>query len=368
LRCEAIAKLQARLVWCGGLRALRLFSKVLTTLSVAAWLCSSGTADAKSKKKDDAAQKGKGKKGKAGKGSMDEGAGESDTGGLAPGSDDAKAKVPPAAPADSKKDAKASEKEAVPAEPDPVAETAPVATEEAAPPPAEPEPEPEPTTPRVRNNWITLGIQQEMLFFTPISGVCDAVDADGDEFPGHPQYSCRDANGIYDGDVYSGAGNEIQGGLGFATTRILIGFDRVFIDRLTVGGRVGYAFNGAPTVVGSGTFNPFHAELRSAFFFGQKPFERMGVRPYASLGVGIGEVDGKVSVDFFVDQEGYQQGERGQLDAWRKTGIAFGALGFGAGYPIGPLMPTLELRGLMMFGEPAFAVALAGNVAYGFSL
>jgi hypothetical protein len=351
------------------LRALRLFPKVLTTLSVAAWLCSSGTADAKPKK-DDSAQKGKGKKGKgAGKGSMDEGAGQTD-GDLAPGSDDAKAKAPPPAPADSKKDAKtdakASEKEAAPVEPDPVAEAAPAAAEEAAPPPAEPEPEP--TTPRVRNNWITLGVQQEFLLYTPISGVCASEDADGDEYAGHPQYSCRDADGIYDENVYSGAGNEIQGGLGLATTRILIGFDRVFIDRLTVGGRVGYAFGGAPTVVGSGTFNPFHAELRSAFFFGQKPFERMGLRPYASLGVGIGEVDGKVSVDFFVDQEGYEQGERGQLDAWRKTGIAFGALGFGAGYPIGPLMPTLELRGLMMFGEPAFAVGLAGNIAYGFSL
>ncbi len=356
------------MVWCGGLRALRLFPKVLTTLSVAVWLCSSGMAEAKGKKKDQTAEKGKGKKGKAGKGSMDEGAGEADSG-LAPGSDDAKAKVPPAAPAEPKKDAKASAKEATPSEPDPVAETAPEATAEAtAAAPAEPEPEPEPTGPRMRNNWITLGAQQDFLLYTPVSGVCDAEDAGGDEFPGNPQYSCRDAEGIYDENVYSGAGNEIQGGLGLATTRILIGFDRVFIERLTIGARLGFAFGGAPTVVGSGTFNPFHAELRSAFYFGQKPFERMGIRPYASLGVGVGEVDGKVSVDFFVDQEGYQQGERGQLDAWRKTGIAFGALGLGAGYPIGPIMPTLELRGLMMFGEPAFALALAGNIAYGFEL
>ena len=48
-----------------------------------------------------------------------------------------------------------------------------------------------------------------------------------------------------------------------------------------------------------------------------------------------------------------------------QTGIAFGALGLGVGYPIGPLMPTLELRGIMMFGEPASAMALAGNIAYG---
>jgi hypothetical protein len=357
---EAIAEARARLVWCGGLRALRVLPSILATLAVAAWLSSPASVEAKTKKKDGSSQKGK--KGKAGKGSMDEGAGQAD-GDLAPGSDDAKAKKPPSEPADAKKDTTKSEPETTPAASDPLAEPAPEAAAEAAPPP--PEPEPEPEGPRVRKNWFTLGIQQDALFYTPVSGVCDSEDADGDDFPGHPQYSCRDANGIYDGDVYSGAGNEIQGGLGLATTRILVGFDRVLIDRVTIGGRIGYAFGGAPTVVGSGTFNPFHAELRSAFFFGQKPFERMSFRPYASLGVGVGEVDGKVSVDFFVDQEGYQQGERGQLDAWRKTGIAFGALGIGAGYPIGPLMPTLELRGLMMFGEPAFAMALAGNIAYG---
>ena len=331
-----------------------LLAKTLVVTLGAAWLASSATAEAQSKKKDASAQKGK--KSKASKGSMDESAGEPDSG-LAPGSDDSKAKASTGAP---KKDDKTASKEP---EPDPVAEAPAEAPKEEAPP--APPPEPEPEGPRVQKNWFTFGIQQDALFFTPVSGVCDATDADGDEFPGHPQYSCRDGEGVYDGDVYSGSGNEIQGGLGLATTRIYVGYDRVFIDRLTIGGRLGYAFGGAPTVVGGGKFNPLHAELRSSFFFGNKPFERMGFRPYASLGVGVGEIDGKVSVDFFVDQEGYEDGERGQLDAWRITGTAFGALGLGVGYPIGPLMPTLELRGIMMFGEPAAAMALAGNIAYG---
>jgi hypothetical protein len=326
-------------------------------LSVAAWLCSSAVADAATKKKQSSGQKSKKGKGKGG--SMDDSAGQAD-GDLAPGSDDAKAKVPPAPPPE-EKDSKSTDK--VAAEPEassePPAEPAPEAAA-----PAEPEPEPEPTS-KIRKNWVTLGVQQDFLLFTPVSGVCDATDADGDDYPGHPQYSCRDGDGLYDGNVYSGAGNQIQGGLGVATTRIMIGYDRVFIERLTIGGRIGYAFGGTPIVVGGGTFNPFHAELKSAFFFGDKPFERMSFRPYASLAVGVGEVDGKVSVDFFIDEEGYQQGERGQLDAWRQTGIGFAALGLGVGYPIGPLMPTLELRGLMMVGEPAFAMALAGNIAYG---
>lgn len=340
--------------------------RTISLAAVAAWLFSSTTADAKPKK-DSSAQKGKKSKGKKG-GSMDDTAGEPDSG-LAPGSDDSKAKEPPPEPEPKKgekKDAKASDKETPPAEPDSSSEAATEPPKEeaaAAAAPAEAEPEPAPSG--IKKNWITLGVQQELLFYTPVSGVCESTDAEGNETPAAPQYSCRDANGLYDGTVYSGSGNEIQSGVGLATTRILVGYDRVFIDRLTIGGRVGFAFNGAPTVVGGGTFNPFHAELRSSFFFGDTPFERKGFRPYASLGVGVGEVDGKVSVDFFVDQEGYEKGQRGHLDAWRKTGIAFGALGLGVGYPVGPLMPTLELRGLMMFGEPAFAMALAGNIAYG---
>jgi len=342
-----------------ALRSL-LSSTLAATLAVA-WLTASSPAEAKPKK-DTSAKKGK--KSKAGKGSMDESAGEADSG-LAPGSDDAKAKD--AASSSSKDKGKGADKEAPPAEPDPVAEPVAEPPKEEAPP--VPPPEPEPEGPKIQKNWFTLGLQQDLLFFTPVTNVCNSVNqTTGEEFPGDPQYSCRDADGLYEA-VYSengaGPGNEIQSGIGLATTRIYIGYDRVFIDRLTIGGRLGFAFGGTPIVVGGGTFNPIHAELRSSFFFGNKPFERKGFRPYASLGVGVGEIDGKVSVDFFVDENGYEDGEAGHLDVWRQTGIAFGALGLGVGYPIGPLMPTLEARGIMMFGEPAFAMGIAGNIAYG---
>jgi hypothetical protein len=355
---------EKRCYGAGPLRALSLRLLLRTSLALTTIVALLGTTpvEAKSKKKDASSQKKKGKSSKGG--SMDDNAGQTD-GDLAPGSDDAKAKQPSASSSSSSKEKKTGAKpaEAAPVEAAPLATTEPAKEEPPAAPP--PEPEPEPEGPHVRKNWISFGVQQDALFYTPVSGVCDSVDADGDEFPGNPQYSCRDSDGIYEGTVYSGAGNTIQSGIGLATTRIYVGYDRVFIDRLTIGGRLGYAFGGAPTVVGGGTFNPLHAELRSAFFFGDKPFERMGFRPYASLGVGIGEIDGKVSVDFFVDKDGYEDGERGQLDAWRITGTAFGALGLGVGYPIGPLMPTLEMRTIMMFGEPAFAMALAGNIAYG---
>lgn len=363
------------MLWCAALRASSVFRSLATntlalTLAVA-WLGASPAAEAKTKKKDASAQK-KGKKSKTSKGSMDDSAGQSD-GDLAPGSDDAKSKSPSSTStttssettsskksSDKGKKGAAAAKEEPPPEPEPVVEPEPP-KEEA--PPAPP-PEPEPEGPYIRKNWITFGVQQEVLFYPGESGICASKEGP-DQFPGNPQYSCRDASGLYEGAIYPDAGNTVQGGFGFATTRIYIGYDRVLVDRLTIGGRLGYAFGGTPTVVGGGTFNPLHAELRSAYFFGDKPFERNGFRPYASLGVGIGEVDGRVSVDFFVDEDGYQEGDSGHLDAWRQTGIAFGALGFGVGYPIGPLMPTLEMRGVFMFGEPAFALAFAGNIAYG---
>jgi hypothetical protein len=350
------------------LRLTPVFSSLLfwtfLATAVAIPLVPCSTAEAKPKKDDagESDKKGKGKKGKkgkAGKGSMDETAGESDSGGLAPGSDDAKAKIP------ERKEPEPPTDPAPVSEPtvDPVAETP---AEETAP-ASEPEPAPDPS--RIKKNWVSLSVQQDALFFTPISGVCKAAE-DGDQGgrimnQTAPQYSCRDGEGLYDEPVYSGAGNQIQSGLGLATTRILVGYDRVFIDRLTIGGRLGYAFGGAPTVVGGGVFIPWHAELKSKFYFGDKPFERMSFRPFASLAVGIGEVDAKVSVDFFRNQDGFDAGRRGRLDVWRKTGTAFGAVGLGVAHPVGPVVPFLEARGIMMFGESAFAIGLAGGVAYG---
>ena len=337
-----------------------LFWTILAT-AVALPLVACSTAEAKPKKDDSAEsdKKGKGKKGKkgkAGKGSMDESAGEPDNGGLAPGSDDAKAKKP------ERKEPEPAAEPAPVSEPtiDPLAEAPPAETA----PPPEPEPAPEPS--RIKKNWVSLSLQQDALFFTPISGVCKAADETGRiTNQTAPQYSCRDGKGIYDEPVFSGAGNQIQSGLGIATTRILVGYDRVFIDRLTIGGRFGYAFGGAPTVAGGGVFIPWHAELKSKFYFGDKPFERMSFRPFASLAVGIGEVDAKVSVDFFRSKEGFDAGRRGNLEVWRKTGTAFGAVGLGVAHPAGPVVPFLEARGIMMLGESAFAIALAGGVAYG---
>lgn len=214
-------------------------------------------------------------------------------------------------------------------------------------------------------NWLSLSIQQDALFFGTTPNVCGTTNAMGAFVPGPDEYSCHGANGVYEGPIYPGVGNEVQGGLGLATFRVMIGYDRLLIQRLLLGGRIGYAFGGEPSVPRGDGFMPFHAELKAQYYFGEAPFERPSFRPYASAAVGLAEVDSSVNVDFFVDQAGYQAGEKGSFQVWRKAGTGFGALSGGAAYPLGPGQLHAELRLLIMLGNSAAGAALNLGYAYG---
>jgi hypothetical protein len=227
--------------------------------------------------------------------------------------------------------------------------------------PEKPPPEPEPK-PRSHENWGTLAIQQDFLVYSTTGNVCPSITPTGVEVDGHYQYSCRDANGLYTGPVVNGLGNTVQGGFGIATTRILLGYERVLMERITAGARLGWAFRTAPTVVGVGPSLPFHFELRGAYYFGSAPFERRSIRPFVSLAAGIGQVDGSVNVDVYPQAEGPVT----QVVAWRRTGTGFLGFGGGAAYPIGDFAINAELRGLLMIGAPAFGLGLNVGAAYGF--
>jgi hypothetical protein len=292
----------------------------------------------------------KGKKSKKKKGgSMDDTAGSDiQSDGLAPGSKDSAAATPEPEPTQ------------IPKKPKPE----PIVLEET----PEPEPkEPEPTGPEsVRKNWFSFSVQKDVLSFGSQKGVCPAADEFGNLSAGAAHYSCRDVTGVYEGRVYSLAGNEIKGGLALATTRVLVGYDRLLIERLTLGVRVGYIFGLAPSVRDVKRAFPWHFELRSALFFGAAPFETKSLRPYVTLGVGVGEIDGHVSVEYYENNIQYQQNKIGRLDVWRRTGIGFGAGGLGLQYPIGPFAVNAEVRALLMLGDPGVGMAGALGLAYGF--
>ena len=279
--------------------------------------------------------------------SMDDNAGKDDVGGTAPGTTDSKS----------------SEVEVVDQTPKKKGpEPEPVVLEEEDAPPENPNPEPPPP---YSLNWLSLMLQQDFLVYGDTKDVCPSADQNGKEYLGQPGYSCRDAEGVYKGDVYHGAGNEVHGGFGLATLRINIGYDRVLASRLMLGARFGVLLLKAPAVTGSKAPKPIGGEARVAYYFGDNPFERKGLRPFTSFAVGFAEVDGKVSVVYYKNHIDYQNNKQGRLDVWRTTGPGFVALSGGASLPLGDFMLSGEIRLQAMLGTFAFSPALAVTLGYG---
>ena len=211
-------------------------------------------------------------------------------------------------------------------------------------------------------NWVSVHFEQDFLIYSGKDNVCGSnalgrPDADG--------WSCFQRGtqfGLVPGqDVALGAGNHVSGGVGRATSRVLVGFDRMLGSNVSLGLRLGFAFGGAPAPKTGSSFLPVHAEVRANYWFGSAPFESTGLRPYVSLSGGLADVDGHVLVEYYAPS-----GAKGTLDAWRKTGKEFAGLGLGTMIPFGSSGIIPEVRLMRMFGSPATAFDLAIGYAYGF--
>jgi hypothetical protein len=211
-------------------------------------------------------------------------------------------------------------------------------------------------------NWLSLSFQQDFLTYKQTTGVCS----------GATQYQCFLAGQSFKNPpdpIFPGSGDQLQGGVGLATKRVLLGYDRVLGENITLGARLGFAFGGSPKATrGDGTaLLPFHAEARGSYWFGDAPFAKEGLRGYVGLAAGLGEVDGHVTVEYYADQAGHDANAKGKLDAWRKTGPGFVGLHGGLAYAFTKQQQLfLELRLLQMLGESAFGGAV--SVGYGFGL
>lgn len=238
-------------------------------------------------------------------------------------------------------------------EPEPEPEPEPEETAPAEPPP--PEPEPDSGT---RKNWLSLSFQQDLLVYKETTGVCT----------GAAQYQCFLHGDLYEGSVYGGSGNQLKGGVGLATRRLLLGYERLVTENITLGVKLGFAFSGRPTAKkgDSSSFFPVHAELRGSYWFGDAPLSSTGLRGYVGAAAGMAEVDGRVSVEYFKDEAGYQTGKVGKLDAWRKTGKVMLGLHGGFGYAFAPEHAVLlELRLVQMLGDSAFGGAIGAGYTLG---
>jgi hypothetical protein len=216
-------------------------------------------------------------------------------------------------------------------------------------------------------NWLSAGLQQDFLMFSGESGVCTTDRPE--------ELSCFRAGDVYRDPTLEGTagdGGEVAGGFRPATTRLLIGYDRVIFPNISVGVRLGYAIGGGPAEPGGASFVPFHAEVRGTYWFA--PLEIGKFRPFAMLGGGVAQVDSSVSTEVVdqsnqgeipVDEQGQPRASR--VTVWKKTGTTFASLGAGGMYPLsdhGGI--TAELKGVFLFPSSGMSVSLQAGYAHGF--
>ena len=157
-------------------------------------------------------------------------------------------------------------------------------------------------------NWIRLSFAPD---FAMISGedVCGFRNSYGDNPPGDAfsdSFVCvknadSDNKRRYLGQPTVGQGNNVNFGFGVATMRLMLGYDRVLIKGLSIGARVGWAFNG--TNEDFAEFIPVHAEANMRYTIGANPFAGQVVRPWVFISGGLAQVDTVVDVDVLEDGE-----------------------------------------------------------------
>jgi hypothetical protein len=199
-------------------------------------------------------------------------------------------------------------------------------------------------------NWISVAFQADALLMPSATNAC----------AGGTGYTCFGDDGSYYGDTpLAGADDQVNGGLTLATSRVLLGYDRAVWENLTLGVRLGYALGGGPQRPTSSGFLPAHVEARAAYWFGDNPLSRSGFRFFVLAAGGIAQVDASVPVDLYASMSAYQGQQSQGYRAWKKTGLAFAALGGGTMLAITPSTGfVVEAKAMEMFPTPATGFSL----------
>ncbi|MDX2051400.1 MAG: hypothetical protein SFV15_03355 [Polyangiaceae bacterium] len=213
----------------------------------------------------------------------------------------------------------------------------------------------------------------------------------------------------YVGEPFPGDSNA-PSGVVLATTRLLISYDRAFMDHLTLGVRAGYAIGGGPpagkkdenALAGEGAklgnpFLPYHAEGRGVFWI--RSLSATGLLPYIHLGGGLAQVDAKLQIKGVRDcnqlkdpvndpinkgkniatpfqkcvngaveanQTAFLQSAGDDVDAYRKMGQGFVTLGGGAMYKLGPRFGLqLNINAMIMLPTSGLVIEPSLGAVYG---
>ena len=209
-------------------------------------------------------------------------------------------------------------------------------------------------------NWVSLTIQQDLVYHSPTKDVC-STDT------GSP-YRCYDAYNVpvaHPAAYYVPGSDQVSsGGAILATTRILAGYDRVVADNITVGARLGMVVSGKGLrLTTDSPFLQLHAEARAALWLLKPAAAKKGIKPYLYLGAGMGEADGKITVNYIIpgDSNVYK------AVAWKRSGHTFISPGIGVQAPFGNSGgPLAELRFMQFLSPNVPVIAVDIGYAYGF--
>lgn len=157
-----------------------------------------------------------------------------------------------------------------------------------------------------------------------------------------------------------------------ATTRLLIGFDRVLFDNWAVGARGGYVLRGGgpkPDGAEAPSFLPFHGELRAAYWFGTTPFVGTGFRVGLFVAGGIAQVDSPFRVRVTEDPTKPPPAAQPTnpavqtLDVYKKVGIGFAGGGAMLSCALGRASAFfLNLKVMQLF--PSSGTVVAPEIGY----
>lgn len=217
-------------------------------------------------------------------------------------------------------------------------------------PSTKPKPEAQkPTGPEPKRNWVSASGIADFAYLTD-ANICS---------PGAPaSYFCTDETGAH----YAGRpqpNDDVTSGFALSTGRIVLGYERLFGDGLTLGGFAGFAFPFGGNANGRSGMFPLHLEARATYVFGDKPYTDQGdqFQPYAMASVGLAEFDSHVVIRVYEIpcQSKVSPACKHDLDAYRRVGRVFGTVGGGVRIRVeGPHAVRAGMRATLVFGDSAF--------------
>jgi hypothetical protein len=209
-----------------------------------------------------------------------------------------------------------------------------------------------------RPGWLGLHIQQDFLF---VSG----TDVCGESSRNERDVTCieQQTGFRYEGYPTPGEGSYFDRELVRATTRLLIGFDKLVTRDVSVGAHIGFALGGGPPARDNTRFLPAHLEARVSYW-PIRPDRGGWLLPFVTVIGGVAQVQAKVQVRVVENYAAHPPETRNlyppaqTLDAWIGGGRGF--VGFAAGMLFavyGGGGPIVKAKLMTLFPSPGVVVA-----------